>query len=25
MNTITAKQLHGWCRIPASELEKHPA
>ena len=25
MNTITAKQLHGWCRIPASDLEKHPA
>ena len=25
MNTIAAKQLHGWCRIPASDLEKHPA
>ncbi len=24
MNTITAKQLYGWCRIPASELEVHP-
>ena len=24
MNTITAKQLHNWCRVPAAELENHP-
>jgi glucosamine-6-phosphate deaminase len=24
MNTITARQLHEWCRVPASNLEDHP-
>jgi len=24
MNTITAKILKDWCRVPAAELEKHP-
>jgi glucosamine-6-phosphate deaminase len=24
MNTITPKQLHDWCIVPAAELEAHP-